>query len=286
MENKCFICAKSSNKVVRKENGFESRTCPECGLLYCTPLPTEEQVDLQKIFHYDAFYKMPARYKARWLAARTGTRKDLLEVGSGSGHQLKELADCGYHVAGLEPDLQRVQDVRDTYGFDTYQGFVESYNFGQKKFDVVFHVDLLAHFPDPYTAVEKMKNVINEDGLISFEVGIIGGVSPFWYKFFIFGLPQHRWLYSEKSISKFLDGVHLETVHKTTHSLIPYFIFKRISGIILISVLRRLLQPFIGKKVSVLFHIQHLFSNFLRYKVGRYFPGYGPLTILYVTKPI
>ena len=286
MENKCFICEKTSDIAVYKENGFESRKCPECGLLYCNPLPQDGQVDLERDFHEETFYKMPAKYKAKWLARNTGLKRSLLEIGAGNGHLLKEFADCGYEVSGLEPSRERIQNIRNAYNIKAYHGALETYDFKLEKFDVIFHVDLLAHFPDPFYAVEKMKSIVEDDGLIGFEVGIIGGISRFWYRFFTFGLPQHRWLYSEKSLEKFLQQAKLVTLHKKTHSLAPYFILKKISGFILISVLKRLLHPLIGKKVSVLFNLHYKFSNFLRYQVGSRFPNWGPLTILILTKPV
>jgi len=286
MENQCFICEQSSDVVVYRQNGFESRLCPDCGLLYCNPLPQDNEVDFERDFHDDSFYKMPAKYKAKWLAKKIGYGKDFLEVGSGKGHLLNELANGGFQVAGLEPNPIRINYMRDTYSIEAHQGLLEDYEFYERKFGVVFHVDLLAHFPDPFLALEKMKSLVEKDGYISFEVGIIGGISNFWYRFFTFGLPQHRWLYSEKSMEKFLKKANLIILHRTSHSLIPYFILKRISSIILISILSRFLKPVIGKKAAVLIRLNQSFSTFLRYNVGRYFPNYGPLTILYITKPV
>lgn len=284
MENSCFLCDKTSNVIVYEENGFQSRPCPECGLLYCNPLPHDGEVDFENDSHTDSFYKKPSQYKSKWLAEKIGAGKSLLEIGAGNGHLLNEFYNCGYDVAGLEPNTQRVNNIKNVYHLQTHQGYLESYDFKEKKFDVVYHVDLLAHFPDPLFAIQKMKEVTAKDGYISFEVGVVGGISTFWYKLFPLGLPQHRWLYSEKSLKKLLETAKLRVVHKTTHSLAPYLFLKKLSGWVLIGILKRLLDPFIGKRTAVLVNLHNNFTNFLRYSVGRYFPNLGPLTILYIAK--
>ena len=284
MENSCFLCNKTSNVIVYEENGFESRPCPECGLLYCNPLPKEGEVDFENESHIDSFYKKPARYKSGWLAEKIGSGKSLLEVGAGNGHLLNEFYHQGYDVAGLEPNTQRVNNMREVYHLQTHQGYLESYDFKEKKFDVVYHVDLLAHFPDPLLALQKMKDIVTKDGYVSFEVGVIGGISTFWYKMFPLGLPQHRWLYSERSLTKLLEKAKLDVVHKTTHSLAPYLVLKKISNLVLIVLLKRLLNPFIGRRTEVLVSLHNNFANFLRYSVGRHFPNLGPLTVLYILK--
>ncbi|MDB5128469.1 hypothetical protein, partial [Mucilaginibacter sp.] len=138
--------------------------------------------------------------------------------------------------------------------------------------------------PDPLFAIQKMKDIMAKDGYISFEVGVVGGISTFWYKLFPLGLPQHRWLYSEKSLKKLLEQAKLNVVHKTTHSLAPYLFLKKISGLVLIGVLKRLLNPVIGKRAAMFVDLHNNFTNFLRYSVGRYFPNLGPLTVLYIAK--
>jgi hypothetical protein len=63
-------------------------------------------------------------------------------------------------------------------------------------------------------------------------------------------------------------------------------ILKLFFNIVLISILSRLLRPLIGERVSVFKIIYQKTANYLRYNLGRYMPKIGPLTILYVTKPV
>ncbi|MDB5014933.1 MAG: coq3 1 [Daejeonella sp.] len=285
MENKCFICHEGSNEVVYKAKGYESLKCPECGLLFYTPLGKESVTDLTYDHHDDSFYRLSSKYKARWLKNKIGADKTLLEVGAGNGHLLNEFSNLGFRVCGLEPNGMRAQVIRSRYNLEALEGTIEDYEF-RRKYDTVFHIDLLAHFPDPYLAIEKMKSVLNKDGYLCLEVGVVAGISTFWYKFFPLGLPQHKWLYSEKALTKLFETAQLNVVYKTTHSLAAYVILKRFFNIVLISILSRLLRPLIGERVSVFKIIYQKTANYLRYDLGRYMPKIGPLTILYVTKPV
>lgn len=284
MENKCFICNLTSKIIVHQENGYQSLKCPGCGLLFCNPLPEESHVDLTD-HHVDSFYKLASKYKAQWLISKIGNQKTLLEVGAGDGHLLNEISKLGNEVYGLEPNIKRAQNIRNEYKLEAIEGLIEDCNL-EKKYDAVFHVDLLAHFPDPYLALQKMKDLLVKDGYLCLEVGVMAGISPLWYKLFPLGLPQHRWLYSEVSLNKLFKAANLQVIHKTSHSLAPYVILKKVSGLILISILSRSLRPLVGRKVFQLHVLHQRISNFLRYTVGRYFPKVGPLTILYVTKPV
>ncbi|WP_155975633.1 class I SAM-dependent methyltransferase [Daejeonella oryzae] len=286
MENKCFLCHQHSSKSVYQEKGYNSLVCPECGLLFCNPLPDIETINWEMDSHSDPFYKLSSYYKARWLNKKIGKNMILLEVGSGNGHQLHAFAQFGYEVFGLEPNYLRLGYMKNIYKIMGYQGFIETFDFNSKKFDVIFHVDLLAHFPDPFLSIEQMKKALKQNGYISFEVGVVGGISSYWYRLFPLGLPQHRWLYSEKSLAKLLQKAQLQVIHKTTHSLVPYLLIGKVVNFALLSVMMRLVSPLIGKHASIFFKINSAISNFLRYKLGRYFPKVGPLTILYITKPI
>ena len=43
-EIKCIFCNKSSEDVVIEENGFKGRKCPECGLIFISPRPTQAEI--------------------------------------------------------------------------------------------------------------------------------------------------------------------------------------------------------------------------------------------------
>lgn len=173
-----------------------------------------------------------------------------MEVGAGNGHLLNEFSNLGFRVCGLEPNGMRAQVIRSRDYLEALEGTIEDYEF-RRKYDTVFHIDLLAHFPDPYLAIEKMKSVLNKDGYLCLEVGVVAGISIFWHKFFPLGLPQHKWLYSEKALTKLFETAQLNVVYKTTHSLAAYVILKRFFNIVLISILSHLLRPLIGERVSV-----------------------------------
>jgi hypothetical protein len=80
----------------------------------------------------------------------------------------------------------------------------------ERRFDVVFHVDLMSHFIDPLEALRTMRRATRPGGVVAFEVGLLAGVSPRWYKWQrAVGYPQHRWLYTQRAIYCLLDKADL-----------------------------------------------------------------------------
>ena len=123
--------------------------------MYLDPAPPAEVVDAKLEGHTDEYYARGARVRADWLSRVRATGK-LLEVGCGSGHFLVECRRRGYEVSGCEADPERAQYCRDVLGLAVETAYIEESQLPEGSFDIVFHVDLLSHFPDPIKALRTM----------------------------------------------------------------------------------------------------------------------------------
>ena len=88
--------------------------------------------------------------------------KELLEIGSGTGIQLKVLSDICKSVVGIEVadsfyTPHRVMDIRQ------YDG--KSIPFPDRSFDVVFSSNVLEHIKDENTIHHEMHRVLRPDGV-------------------------------------------------------------------------------------------------------------------------
>ena len=46
-EIKCIFCDTKSDRVAIRENGYQGKQCPDCGLIYISPRPSlQEVIDL------------------------------------------------------------------------------------------------------------------------------------------------------------------------------------------------------------------------------------------------
>jgi hypothetical protein len=154
---------------------------------------------------------------------------------------------------------------------------------------VVFHVDLLSHFPDPVQALTAMSMRLRRGGHLCFEVGLLGGVSPWWYRIAGGIEAQHRWLFSETALRGVLERAGLEVVAIRRFGLIPSFLPICLRRFFL-SRIGRPLSPQPGQRRdfderSVRHRILGWLLVLLRYRLGRWVPRVGPLTLFVAARP-
>lgn len=300
----CFLCGQTSDRVVLREGAFEGRLC-DCGLIYTHPRPKQVWDDFLIDHHDDEFYAEPAKRKVAWTAKHC-TGKRLLEVGCGMGDYLAAARQAGFDVMGMEPNPTRANHVRHELGIPVYEGFLET-NQIQERFDVVYHCDLLSHFPNPLEALRKMSALLRPGGRLCFEAGTLAGISPRWYRWIGgVGLHAHIWLYSIPSLHNLFERAQLRVVASRRYGLAPSIVVPR-----LIEAASYTAKSVAGKPVHVpggggsdpltTVHEssrspregrsfrQNLLDGLrrvLRYRLGRLTPNFGPQTYLFVLEPM
>jgi SAM-dependent methyltransferase len=281
--SKCFLCDETSEKVIWTEGGMEGLLC-RCGMVYTNQsayLPPANPIEEH---HPDCFYSLPGAFKAEWMA-RHCPRGRLLEIGCGAGFFLAAARTYGYDAVGMEPSRAHDQRLQDL-GIPVVHDFVEDNSLPRHSFDVVYHCDLLAHFPDPIRSLSAMCELLSPGGVLCFEIGLLGGVSPFWYPLVgEVGLGPHLWLYSDQAFQNLMARAGLTVRHIKYFGLAPEVIGGRILGVLT----KRLLSPALqivsreGENRAV--QIQEYCVNFLRYRVGSLLPHVGPQTLMVVAEP-
>jgi SAM-dependent methyltransferase len=288
--SRCFLCGAVSDRVVWRENGFDGRLCG-CGILYTDTRghSPESLVDLTHDLHPESFYSLPARTKAKWVAAHCPPGK-LLEVGCGDGFFLAAARDVGYEVAGMEPHACRAGRTSRRVSITIERTFIEQDSLPPASYDVVYQCDLLAHFPDPIQALRSTVRLLRPGGVLCFETGILGDMSPVWYRL-IGGidLGPHLWLYSDAAVAKLLDHAGLLVEHRKRFSLVPQLLLTHPLGLVtnrlirpVLSALRLLGFPTDPEKAH---RLKLVIENFLRYHGGPLPLHFGPATLLIVARP-
>jgi SAM-dependent methyltransferase len=280
--SKCFLCGDASENVIWSEGSIEGLLC-RCGMVYSNQFGSL-QVDPIVEHHPDDFYSLPAALKARWMSRRC-PRGRLLEVGCGAGFFLNEARALGYEVMGMEPNRSCAQRL-DALQIPVVQDFIEDNSLPRHSFDIVYHCDLLAHFPDPIHSLSAMCDLLKPGGMLCFEVGLLGGVSPSWYKLVgRLGLGQHLWLYSDRAFRILMVRAGLRILHIQYFGLSAAIIGVRVLGAVNKRLLSPALQAISSKGKSRALQIQRSSVNFLRYRVGALLPHLGPQTVMVVAKP-
>jgi SAM-dependent methyltransferase len=228
---RCFLCGGQSDHALWHENGYSAMQC-ECGVLYASPTPPIDAVDPTEDPHLASFYDLPAAMKVDWLRRHKPAGR-LLEVGCGDGYFLAAARARGYDVAAIEAHGGRATRIREKFGIEVEHALVEETRWPENSCDIVFHCDLLSHFPDPIRALRRMRGLLRPDGVMYFEVGVVADLSPFWYRLMAtIQMPAHRWLYTEQALETMLDraGFRIERVRR--YGLAPAYLMSRFGRLI------------------------------------------------------
>jgi SAM-dependent methyltransferase len=287
---RCAACDGESTRVVWRENGYEGRACV-CGTVCTWPTPAADAVDPLIDGHPDRYYSGAAHRRVRWLQRYRPSGR-LLEIGCGEGHFLAAATAAGYEVRGIEPHPGRARRAAARLGVAIDCAFLEAWSPHAERFDIVYHCDLLSHFPDPLGALRTMAALLRPGGVLAFEVGLLGDVAPDWYaRINVLGYPQHRWLYSERSLRILLGRADLELAHSRRFGLGLATLF--VAGVRALARTRhpRLRHPR-PRRVAEGSNGQGRASGFVdgleafwRYDAGRVMPGFGPGTLFAIAIP-
>jgi len=279
----CFLCNKASETVIWCEEGIEGLLC-DCGMVYTNQFTYGTRSEPTREHHPQHFYSLPAAFKAAWVA-RHCPRGRLLDVGCGAGFFLDAVREHGYEVLGLEPSPAYDADLAKR-GIAVAHEYVEETSLPRHSFDVVYHCDLLAHFPDPIRSLSAMCELLTPRGVLCFEVGLLGGLSPSWYSLVgRIGLGQHLWLYSDQAFKRLMQKAGLEIVHVQYFGLAAQVLGTRVFGVLSKRVIAPAWQAVSPNGRERAVAAQQSLINFLRYRVGSVFPLVGPQTLLVVAKP-
>ena len=268
-----------------REAGHTGRRCA-CGLVYLDPAPAARATDaVTPDLHHDGYYAFPAERRLDWIQ-RWCPRGRLLEVGPGPGHLLAAALQRGFTVAGVDPNPASVRRIRERLGVEVELASIESSRLPDGAFDVVVNVDLMSHFDDPVAALRAMARRLGPGGHLCFELSLLGGISPLWYRVIgRVGFPEHRWLYSREALVRVLGRAGLRVAGIQRFSLVPVY------GLILA---RRSAGPLAGwmagrggarhdglpSPQNAAHRLYDRALCMLRYRVGRLAPEVGPQCLL------
>jgi 2-polyprenyl-3-methyl-5-hydroxy-6-metoxy-1,4-benzoquinol methylase len=307
---KCIFCDIESNNVIIEENGYQGKKCPHCGLIYISPRPPFEEIC--NIYFYDQANKsadshISAGYTKRIYGKHTLaiikkyiSKGSLLEIGAGGGFFLDEARKAGFDVYAIESNAIQADFIKGTLKIPCEQTPIGQNSFNGKKFNVIYHCDVLSHFYDPVQELKKMYDRLDNNGILVFETGNLADVNRKYFHFVpIFQYPDHLFFFGKRSISSLLENTGFKMIGQKEYSIVPQLLF-----INTISALRK--KP--GKKASSnsksssnlngkssnaknykswIVKLYGIADYMIRYKVGNIVPKKGrPQTVIVFAKKI
>lgn len=163
--------------------------CAQCDTLVLKEWPYEDPTrvnDSGELYSKDYYlkhlpesYGFPSLYeRARldltdrvphWLRTLLKFRlppASVLELGSAHGGFIAFLRAAGYQATGLELSPWLVDFAQETFNIKMLQGPLEEQNIPKGSLDVIAHMDVLEHLPDPVGTMRIALDYLKPDGLM------------------------------------------------------------------------------------------------------------------------
>jgi len=280
----CVLCKVAGTPTEIVENGFTLARCNNCGLLFVSPRPLDG--DILAIYEHDAphteMQQLIARTRASHAVAharhtlrllrnhRVGG--SLLEIGPGGGLFLNEARQAGYAIAAVEPNPVQAAFMAETFGIRCTTEPLGPETLKGELFDVIYHCNVLSHFPDPVQTLGVIKSRLRPGGILLMETGNFADVDRRFYRLIAaterFQLPDHLHFFGERSLRILLE--------QTGFILRKMYRYSRVPEKCGPSALHALRLGWTVKRAQF----------FLTYRLGRWFPKRGrPQTIIVVAAP-
>jgi 2-polyprenyl-3-methyl-5-hydroxy-6-metoxy-1,4-benzoquinol methylase len=233
IHNPCIFCGHANNSVtVIQENGYLGKKCSPCNLIYISPRPSLEQIN--NLYGHDQAHISASAHIAQAYPKRIHAQHtlsilkkhlsggDLLELGSGAGYFLMQAKLQGFNPHGIELNPIQSAFIQNSLKIPCEAKPLDSDSFGTKKFDVIYHSDVLSHFYDPFQAMQAMHEKLKPNGYIIFETGNIADIDPKYYTSFnAMQYPDHLFFFGRKSITQLLNIHDFELLKYYSYSIVP-----------------------------------------------------------------
>jgi SAM-dependent methyltransferase len=235
----CIFCDAAADQIAIRENGFIGRKCDPCGLIFISPRPSlDEMLNYYSAGDGAANYagqhaglaqakQIQARHTLRLIRQHHG-QGALLELGAGAGYFLSEAKKHRFEVFAIEPGQFDADSIREQQ-IPCETDPLHDGSFAGRRFNVVYHCDLLSHLHDPIAEFKQIHDKLDEGGLLVFETGNIAEIDERYYPLFSsFQYPEHLFFFGERSIRALLSRTGFECVAIHRYSITGYLQVKKL----------------------------------------------------------
>lgn len=212
----CKIC--NSSRVYRYTivNGYILFRCKDCKVIFLQNI--DEIFSKQNLYNEDYFenylyedkidfeaIKSTAKYYLKFIHDYFGKIKSILDVGAGFGLFVKAFNELGLNADGVEISKYSVRIAREKFGIELFNGSLIDFQ-TDKKYDLICFYHSFEHLPDPVQVLQKVKKLLNNNGILWFSLPNVMSLDRFIHKekWNGWSLPYHFFHYSPKSIKNLL----------------------------------------------------------------------------------
>lgn len=245
LEINCPVCDSSSSKIKYQKDFFKFSECNDCGMVYLNPRLNDEATynfyngEWTKIYNEQKFkveqeqnnYDDKRDIENLDLIMQHKSKGNLLEIGIGKGHFLKNALKKGFNVYGVELNIEncdKANTLLENKGTIINHDLFDA-SFEDGFFDVVYMKDVFEHVPNPIKMLEEINRISSKSAVLFIEVPNIDGAIFKIVKekhVTVFGF-EHLNYWAPKTLSLALKQANFETVktiHQSDDFTIPYIL--------------------------------------------------------------
>lgn len=207
---------------------FKIVNCNSCGFHFTNPIPSEEFIgnyykSENYISHsssksglinkaYNVVRNITLKRKVN-LVSRLAKGKNLLDIGSGTGHFLNASKISGFQVQGLEPDQDAKDFAKKEFGL-SLQDLSEIQTMAADSKDVITMWHVLEHVYHLKRDLKEFVRVLKKDGVFIVAVPNMSSWDAKHYGSFwaAFDVPRHLYHFQEKTIRNLFSQFEMECV--------------------------------------------------------------------------
>lgn len=207
--------------------------CDECGVVWTHPRPSlERHLYPAEFYACDCESTSGSAWSLRAINFLSGYEyphdppegcHSVLEVGCGTGHNLRVLKARGLQVKGIEPESHAVFQCR-TSGLDVLQGTAEAaLGTITEKFDWVLLNHVIEHLDDPVQVLRLCGKRLNQGGTLTLALPCYGtlGVRFFGSHWDALDVPRHTYHFSQEALGRLLHMTGFRVL-RTEFQLNPF----------------------------------------------------------------
>jgi 2-polyprenyl-3-methyl-5-hydroxy-6-metoxy-1,4-benzoquinol methylase len=237
IEHNCPACGHSNSvaTLTVKDHFLTGETfdllrCSKCDLVYTSPRPPLDKIgDYYKSENYvshsstkkgivNRAYNIVRNYTLNEkikLVQRLVTGKELLDIGSGTGHFLKRAQEHGFSALGLEPD-EDARRVAVEQNQVQLRGLDELYGLVPNSYDCVTMWHVLEHVYNLQDDVRQIGSLVKQNGVWIIAVPNYTSYDAQYYGEYwaAYDVPRHLYHFSPKTMQQLIEpcGFVLEEI--------------------------------------------------------------------------
>jgi 2-polyprenyl-3-methyl-5-hydroxy-6-metoxy-1,4-benzoquinol methylase len=235
-----FLC-NAKDRLHGVEGEFNYVKCNECGLIYMNPQVVPE--DIGRLYPADYAPHYSGNQKGRfgllsvlWNYLMTmakikkvvyntlNNQSKVLDVGCGSGAILNGIKKrTGCQVYGVDISENAVQSAKKLFGIDVFKGDIKEVSWPGNSFDVITAWQYLEHVNDPNQNVEKMSQLLKNNGWLILGVPNFDSFNArhFKDKWYPLDCPRHLCIWTPETMTMLLQKYGL-TVTDIVYDITPW----------------------------------------------------------------